>query len=134
MKKRIHFCLLSQLPVILCTFIYSFFLSGCASLPVTITEFETGNKNITVDNILKIQKGKSTTKEIKEIFGEPDSIIGDTKNGTTTWVYLHTQTKQKSSEHAPFQIDQTQLEITFNEKGIVIEYTETVSNRLRKNR
>ena len=113
--------------------ILSLFLSGCASVQPTIIEFEKGNKNLTVDNMLKIKKGHSTTKEIKEIFGDPDSIINDPRNGTATWVYLHSQTKQSSAQHSPFQIDQTQLEITFNEKGIVKEYIQTVSNRIRKN-
>ena len=113
--------------------VLSLFLSGCASVPLTITEIETGNKNLTIDNILKIQKGQSTTKEIQGIFGEPDSMINDARSGTTTWIYLHSQTKQNSRQHAPFQINQLQLEVTFNEKGIVREYTQTVSSRQRKN-
>ena len=113
--------------------VLSLFLSGCASVQPTIIEFDKGNKNITVDNMLKIKKGNSTTKEIKEIFGDPDSIINDPRSGTATWVYLHSQTKQSSVQHAPFQIDQTQLEITFNQKGVVKEYIQTVSNRIRKN-
>ena len=106
-------------------------LSGCMSIHPVITDTETGNKNITVDNLLKIHKGESTEPEIKEIFGEPDSVIKH-PDGSTTWMYLYTKTQQSSLERSPFQIDQTQLEIVFNSKGIVTEYVQTVSNRERK--
>ena len=140
MNKKNRFCFqdiiwgkVYKLQFVLRVFMLSLLLASCVSVQPAITEFETGNKNITVDNLLKIKKGESTTNKIQEIFGEPDSIVSDTKHGTTTWVYLHSQTKQNSLEHAPLQIDQTQLEITFNEKDVVIEYTQTVSSRRKKN-
>ncbi len=83
-------------------------------------------------NILKINKGSSNKEDIKKIFGEPDSILTDKTTSTTTWVYIHTQTKQRDKDRVPFQIDQTQLEVVFNSKGIVFEYTKTFSNKTKR--
>ena len=107
-------------------------LTGCVTVASPETELETGNQNITVENMLKIKKGKSTKADIKEIFGDPDSILNSSSDKTTTWVYVYTKTKQYTQERAPHQIDQTQLEIVFNPKDIVTEFTQTVSNKTKR--
>ena len=111
---------------------FCLFSAGCATTRSVITEMESGNKNITVDNILKIKKGESTMKDIQALFGEPETITNNETTGTKSWLYIYSLTKQNSLERAPFQIDENQLEIIFNPKDIVIEYIQTVSHRMRK--
>ncbi len=115
-------------------FLISGFIASCTSNHFTVEEMESGNKYITVENILKIKKGFSTQDEVEAIFGKPDSTATDPATQNMTWTYIYTKTKQNSFEHAPFLIDQTDLEITFNPEGIVKEYTQTVSNRLKAER
>lgn len=117
---------------VLSTLFFALALTGCVTARPTVTETETGNKNITVDNLLKIKKGETTGEEIKMIFGEPNKVTENTAASTSTWTYLHTQTRQNSLERAPFQIDQTQLDVIINQDGLVTEYIQTISNRLKK--
>ncbi len=107
-------------------------LAGCATMSPVVTETESGNKNLSVENILKIEKGKTTSEEIKKLFGEPDLKYENASDKSTSWVYDYSKTRKRSMERAPFAIDQTQLEITFNNDGIVKEYTHTVSNKTKK--
>ena len=114
--------------------VLSCLMASCTSTRYTVDEMESGNKNITVENILKIKKGFSTQKEIEDIFGKPDSTLTAPDTRFTTWTYIYTKTKQNSFEHTPFLIDQTNLEIVFNAEGVVKEYIQTVSNRLKGER
>ena len=112
---------------------FCFLVGGCTTIKPMIMETEMGNKNLTVENILKIKKGHSTFEDIKKIFGDPDSMLENTPTeGQTTWTYIYTRTKKRNSERSVFQIDQTQLEIIFNKKEVVTEYIQTVSNRMKQ--
>ncbi len=109
------------------------FIYGCASLSPIISEIESGNRNLTAANIIKIEKGKTTTDEIQQIFGEPDLRFENPKTLNTSWVYNYSKTKKRNLDRAPFALEQTQLEITFNQDNIVTEFTHTVSNKMKKN-
>ena len=130
MRKNLNPLLISQSLILV--FFLNLFSISCTTVKPVVKEIETGNKNITVENLLKVVKGKTTVEEIRQIFGEPTKITTHPDTGNLHWIYVHTLARQNSTERSPFQLDQTELELIFNDKGIVREYIQTVSNRLKK--
>jgi len=63
-------------------------LSGCAQ-----SSYSVGN-DFSTENIAKIEKGKTTTKELEEWFGEPYSktVLSAEQ---TKWMYIHTSGSAK---------------------------------------
>ncbi|MFZ3071625.1 MAG: outer membrane protein assembly factor BamE [Thermodesulfobacteriota bacterium] len=97
-----------------------FAVTGCAF---------TGGKKLDTLLVQKIVHGKTTKKEILEMFGEPEHTTADEKNNET-WAYAYVETKVKAAKFLPIvgmlagpneQETQT-LAVVFNSKGVVIDH------------
>lgn len=108
----------------------AFFLSACAS---------TGTK-IETSNLSNIQKGQTNKQQIKDMFGEPNSVSRNS-NGQTMWYYQYAAVKGTgnvlvsmipipgTSFLAPDPERESQsLTITFNDNEIVKDYSYTESS------
>lgn len=89
----------------------------------------TGGKKIDTSLIQKIVHGKTTKKEILEMFGEPEHTTADEENNET-WAYAYVETKVKAAKFLPIvgmlagpneQETQT-LAVVLNSKGVVIDH------------
>lgn len=105
-------------------------LAGCAGSGF---KTETGNPNITLENIKKIEKGKTTQAQITAMFGDPiaksQSSMGD------FWTYTHsinTMTDQGFFGPGVAQdIRSISLIVIFNPNGIVSDYSSTEVNPMQ---
>ena len=99
-------------------------LSGCAS---TSSNYSVG-KSFSSDNVNKIVKGKTTSAELKNLFGEPytKSVISADEE---KWTYMHTSGTSSAQSHV-FTMDvkttgtQKTLDILLK-NGVVINYAFT---------
>lgn len=63
------------------------------------------NENLTKNTDQEISQmvveGKTTKKEVKEMFGEPNEINFDKKTGIEKWTYFHTETSMNPLNYIP---------------------------------
>lgn len=89
-----------------------------------------GSKNITPENVKTIERGKTSQDEIIAKFGQP--ITKTTSSMGTIWMYTysvsnHSWTIMKDSIEAKGY----SLMVTFDDTGIVRDYTYSESNPLQ---
>ena len=94
-------------------------LAGCAAY---------GNKKITDPEIVaKVEKGKSTKANVKEILGNPDTVdFSDT--GLEKWIYVYTKHQTRGATFIPVvgmfaggaDVKTDTLTVQFDKDGVVM--------------
>ncbi|GJH25795.1 outer membrane protein assembly factor BamE [Caballeronia novacaledonica] len=110
-------------------------LAGCASQGVQQLKEENAN---TVSS--KIIKGKSTTGDVRQAFGDPTET-SFTDNGNELWRYKYSHSTAKAQNFIPVvnlfasgaDVDKKELVVFFDDKGIVKNYSMQSSKEEVKN-
>lgn len=105
---------------------------GCATTNVYKSEY--GTKNLTTENVNKIQRNKTTQMEILALFGEPMMKTQSTAVGTM-WTYSHAVSKTIDHLGFPIRMPETEsrtytLAVKFSDNGVVTDYTYLEMNPL----
>jgi outer membrane protein assembly factor BamE (lipoprotein component of BamABCDE complex) len=96
------------------------FLAGCTS----VLRQDLGSKTLIPDNINKIERGKTTQKEILAIFGEPMSKTMAGQFGTM-WTYSRSTSSTTTNFFAfapKYEARGTALTVTFDNDSLVKDY------------
>ena len=72
------------------------FIANCAK-----KTNENLKKNTDQEISQMVVEGKTTKKEVKEIFGDPNEIKFDKKTGIEKWTYSHTETSMNPLNYIP---------------------------------
>ena len=109
---------------LLCILVFLVFIAGCAAAGVRVTE----------DKLTTLKKGETTIDEVITMFGKPTNSTLDS-NGTRIIVYSYAKVSTRAETFIPIvglfaggtDIQSNSVAMTFNGKGILINYSSSAS-------